>query len=195
MLTEYTFDDITEIIGKITTCAILHHQLDIIKHFYPPSVFESAPDITFTYLINSIKYGSNLDIVKYFIENGVDIRQENYRAVQLAAENNRKDIIEYFYKLRPEIEDKLNDEQREKYGFVKTIIMDKYIGTEISCNIFYDDILANDKYYQCSNKIHNFKDDAWMQLMKRRKKWECPVCKCDVKRILYINNPKAATDN
>lgn len=86
---------------KICSSAIQHNRVDILRHFLPPSVFPSIPVTIFEFLICSIKYDASVEIISYFVENGISIRQRDYLCVKLAIINNRIDLLIYFTMIDP----------------------------------------------------------------------------------------------
>ena len=96
----YKFNDIRdgmiEIVCKICAVAIKNDDVRILSNFMPVEIFDSIPDIIFEYFLRSIQYGDNIEVVKYFINGGVSVEQEKYRAIVLAKELNREKIIEFF---------------------------------------------------------------------------------------------------
>ncbi|XWV25936.1 ankyrin repeat protein [Tupanvirus soda lake] len=194
IMKNYKFPSIPEIVSKICIQAIQNNHVAILKYFMPRDSFRGAPDQMFCFFVNSIQYGGHLDIVKFFIENGINIRQDNYKAVRVALNFDRAQIIKYFYEIDTTIESILNEEQKQKYYLDKIIMVKQYIGVGKSCNINYDDISMDDHYYQCESKTHHYKQEAWSQWCKLRSNWICPCCFAPVKRILYVNTPTEPVD-
>lgn len=190
IMQNYTFPSIAEIAGKITVQAIIHNQVPILKHFCPLEGFTGAPDIVFTFFKKAIEHGGHLSVIRYFIKGGVDIKQENYIAVRIACQCNRIEILKYFYEIDNNMLDVLTQEEKENFGFFKLILMDQYLGNQAFCHIYYDDIKKNDRYFQCSKKLHCFKESSWKEWVNMKTEWVCPICFSDVKRILYVNKGK-----
>ena len=188
ILKAYRFPNLPEIISKICIHAIKNNCINILEYFLVPSAFVSAPDQMFCFFINSIEHDGHLDVIKFFIKSGINIKQNNYQAVYQAINFDKSEIIKYFYDIDPKIDSVLTNDQKEKYGLCKIITANQYIGTEKSCNIFYDDILEGDTYFQCSNECHHFKKEAWVQWSKKKPNWFCPCCQSLVKRICYVNS-------
>ncbi|XWV24693.1 ankyrin repeat protein [Tupanvirus deep ocean] len=188
IMKNYRFPSIPEIVSKICIQAIQNNHVAILKYFIPPQSFHGAPDQMFCFFINSIQYGGHLDVIKFFIENGISIRQDNYKAVHQALKFERAQIIKYFHEIDHSVDQILTEEQKQKYMLDKIILVKQYIGIGKSCNINYDDINVDDHYYQCESKIHHYKEEAWSQWCKIKSNWICPCCFAPVKRILYVNN-------
>jgi len=187
IMKNYKFPSIEEIVYKICIQAVIKNQISILEYFFTEEAFDGAPDQMFTFLINSVRFGGHMDIVKFFIKNGVSIRLYNYQVVHEAIKCNRVEIIQYFCQIDDNVITLLTETQKIKYNLVKTIMMDQYIGIYNLCNLYYDDILENDTYFECNNKFHYYKEAAWKEWQKRKNNWTCPNCHSGVKRILYIN--------
>lgn len=187
ILDRYEFSNLPEIVCKICIKAVIFNHVHILEHFFPKEVFGSVPDQMFTFFINSIKYGSHLGVIEFFIKNGIDIRQRGYRAVLTAIEFDEQAVIKYFCEIDSEVINLLSDDQKEKFGMVPLLLKNQYIGTNVSCNISYDDILNDDTYFQCNNKIHYYKENMWNKWMQIKYDWKCPCCFCSVDKILYVN--------
>jgi hypothetical protein len=195
ILKTYRFPNIPEIIMKICIQAINNNHVHFLEYFFTKDAFVGAPDQMFVCFINSIGYGGHLDIIKFFINNGINIKQQNYLAVHNALKYDRKKIIEYFYEQNPEIIDLLTEDQRNKFDLVKLTVVDQYIGTQIPCYISYEDIINGDTYFQCENKIHFYKEETWNEWRKRKDSWSCPHCQSPVKKILYTNKELCPQNN
>lgn len=160
ILKTYQFQNIIEIVAKICVQASIHNHVDIIEYFFTPESFTGAPEQVFVFFLNSIQYRGNLPIIKFFIDNGINIKRDNYAAVRAAVKYNRSEVLQYFYLIEPTIIDLLSDEQKEQFNLVPVTRQNQYIGLDTSCNIYYDDIAEGDGYYRCSNKKHYFKEEA-----------------------------------
>jgi len=187
IMATYVFDDIQEVICKICIQAAIHNHLSIIEHFFPHNQFESIPDIVFVFFTNSIKCGGHLDIIKYFVNGGVDIRQQNYLGLHIAITHNRTAVVKYFYDLDRSILDLMTEEEKQTFGLVELTVVNQSIGLTTSCNIYYNDIGPNEFFYQCTNKLHHYCKEAWDRWVLKRPNWICPHCQCSVPKILYMN--------
>ncbi|CAH6421067.1 Hypothetical protein MVR_LOCUS258 [uncultured virus] len=103
------FVPLHQVTHRICAVAIEHNQLAVLEHFLPLSAFPCMPNIVFEYLICAIKHRAHIDIIKYFTENGVSIRQSNYMAVLCARELGRSDLLEYFKTTDPTVTAILQD--------------------------------------------------------------------------------------
>lgn len=110
IISSYSFENVAVIVGRICAQAIIHGHRNILEYFYPQSEFNGAPDIIFTYFIMGIQYGAHLPIIKFFVEGGMSLRQEDYRAVRVAMQYERIEIIKYFYEIDKSIVDFLQRE-------------------------------------------------------------------------------------
>lgn len=197
IMKNYCFPDALEIISKTCIQAIYNNHVHILKYFLRADAFIGLPDYMFCMFINSIEYGGHLDIIKFFVESGINIRQDNYLAVHQAIKFNKPDIIKYFYDSDIIVDTILTTEQKDKYNLGKIIMLKQYIGTNQSCNISYDDINEGDTYYQCNKNLHYFLSDKWIEWCKNRSNNKpiigvetvnfCPLCFSPIKKILYIN--------
>jgi len=194
ILQQYTFPDLPKIISKICIQAILNNHVHILEYFLTKDAFIGAPDQMFCFFINSICYGGHLDIIKFFVNAGINIKQNNYQAVHQAIKFDLDLLVKYFYDIEPSVDHILTEDQKQKYGLFKITMEKKYIGIEKSCNIYYDDILPGDTYFQCGSGQHQFKEQAWLQWTKQKINWNCPCCQCLVKRTLYINSNDGLVD-
>lgn len=118
ILETYTIPNIIDVVGFICCQAIIQNHLPILEHFFTPDAFIGAPDQLFIYFINSIKHGSNLSIIKFFVNNGINIKQQNYAVVREAIIKNRIDIVQYFYTVDPEIINLLDNTQKNLFGLL-----------------------------------------------------------------------------
>lgn len=128
ILNVYKFSQITlvETVGKMCVQAILNNHVNILKYFFTPEAFNGAPDQMFVYFINSIKYGKHIDVVKFFVESGINIRQEEYLAIKCADQMGKSDLIRYFYLLDPSIANVLTEEQLLDHGIRETNTLKQY---------------------------------------------------------------------
>lgn len=186
ILEKYQFPNLTEIICKICVKATIYNQLIILEHFLTEQEFAGAPDQMLIFLSNSVKF-NHLDLVKFFVENGVNIRRCDYQVIKQAIDLDRTLIVQYFCQIDDTVIDLLTQEQKEKYGLEKIIMMNQDIGTNILCSISDDEILENETYYQCTNKLHYYKENTWNEWKKYKTISICPLCRSNVKRILYVN--------
>lgn len=187
IMANYKFSNIHEIAGRCSQQAIVGNQVEVLKFFCPKNEFECAPDIVFAFFLKAIEYEGHLPIIKYFISGGVNIKQENYRAVEIAKKFNRGELLKYFYEIDTYVVDLLTKDEQEKFGISKLITIDQYIGVETVCNISYDDITENEIYLQCDKKLHHFKNSVWTEWMRNKMVWQCPLCMSPVKRVQYVN--------
>ena len=178
--------DTTEIVCKICIQAILNDHLHIIKYFFTPNAFETAPDVMTTYFLKSIEHNANIQIIKFFIENNILIQQNDYIAVKKAIEFDRYDIIKYFYELDHTIINVMSDEEKIKFNLISPVNVNCYIGTEAFCYLSYNDIPINSTYYKCINN-HFYIESEWQQWIKNKMNWQCPHCLLSVDKILYSN--------
>lgn len=110
----YIADDIFNIVTNISIQAIINNHLNILEYFCPKENFFSIPDIILIYFFKTIEYG-HLPIIKYFVENGVSIKHENYKAISIALKYKKYDVIKYFYFIDSSIINILNND-------IKTLI-------------------------------------------------------------------------
>lgn len=188
MMSTYDFhNDLEKVIIKVCIQAIIHERVDILSYAISFGNLENYPDILFFLFIKNIESYGHLSIVKYFIDHRMDYRQKDYQAVKCAIRHDRGKIVEYFYKLDENIINFMTVDQKNRFGLIKTILMNKYIGTDKSCCISYDDIQEGDLYYECSNKLHQYLEDPWKQWIGKKSIWQCPHCFSSVKTICYVN--------
>lgn len=95
-------NDIFIIVTNISIQAIINNHLNILEYFCPKESFSSIPDIILIYFFKAIEYG-HLPIIKYFVENGTNIKHEKYKAIDIALKHKKYDIIKYFYTIEPSI--------------------------------------------------------------------------------------------
>lgn len=99
ILNKYHFNDSTEIICKICIQAIMNNHINILEYFLTEQAFRGAPDQMYSFFYNSISCGSNLQVIKFFVNNGISIKQNNYQAIIKACQYKRQDILSYFCEL------------------------------------------------------------------------------------------------
>ncbi len=194
IMKNYCFTNVLEIISKISIQAIQNNHVPILKYLLKAEMFYGLPDHMFCMFINSVQYGGHLDVIKFFVDSGISIRQDNYLAVHTAIKFDKTDIIKYFYDKDITVDTILTNEQKEKYGLEKIIMMKQYIGTEQICSMSYDDINEADTYFQCNNNSHYYKSENWIQWRKNISSIRnagitnlCPLCLAPIKKIMYIN--------
>jgi len=187
IIEQYRPLNLPSIIMKICIQAIINKHLHILEYFLTSEAFVSSPDQMFHLFVNGIRYGADLDTVKFFIKSGINLRQNNYEVVYVAQENDRKDLIQYFYALDNTVANLMTDQQKIIYGLTQIRHQKQYIGTDACCNISYDDINEGDTYYQCSEKLHRFREDAWLSWTKNKSNWLCPQCLSTVDHVAYLN--------
>ena len=174
-------------ICKICANAIIHGQLSVLKYFFPSNMFASAPDFRYAFIDKAIEFGGYLEIVKYLIANDFNIAQEKYKLVHTAIKFGRVDIIKYFYELDSNIIGLFTADEQIKYGLIELTKKHRYIGTQTSCNIYYNDISIGDEYYMCNNEKHHYSREAWDRWVIKKPEWKCPHCFCEVPRVVYVN--------
>jgi len=187
MVNSYEFIDppFEEIVCKICIQAIMNNHTNILEHYLTPDAFQGAPDIMLTFFLNGIEYG-HLNIIRFFVENGINIRANDYQAVKRTIELRNKELFGYFYLIDKSVEELLTLPERKI--FLEENLTEKFfIGLSKSCSIYYDDILRSDQYFKCDNNIHYFRELAWKEYIKRKDSWTCPHCRCPVSRTIYIN--------
>lgn len=189
IMNTYEFQNLTYVVNIIVAQAIIYGYLNILEYFCPKEGFDGAPDIVFTFFIKSIECGSKLTIIKYFVENGISIKRDNYKAVYTAKKFKRKEMLKYFCKIDEHVIDLLSDEEKEYYGIFQLSFQNQYIGDDIICNISYNNISKNQRYFQCSSTLHHFGEKEWMEIVNFLSIWTCPICLSPVKKIIYINSP------
>ncbi|AGF85141.1 repeat protein [Moumouvirus goulette] len=96
ILGKYYFENITEIVCKICVQAIINKHLNIIEYFFTNDAFSGAPDQMYTFFIKGIEFNTSIDIIKFFVDNGVSFKQYNYKAVKIACTYKRREILKYF---------------------------------------------------------------------------------------------------
>lgn len=101
IFSNYTFPDINMIVGKTCFLAMSENQISILEHFFTPEVFESVPDKMHMFFLGAIQYCGHLDVIKFFIKNGINIDENNYEAVKLAYNYNRRHLIDFFCEIDP----------------------------------------------------------------------------------------------
>lgn len=195
----YYFPNLPEIVYKICIEAVINNHVNIIEYFLPEEAFEGAPDQMYSFFLNSIEYGGHLPIIKYFIEGPqerqtssyiskcINICQQNYQPIYHAIKFDRCEIIKYFCDIDPEVINLLTTEQKEKYNLFTFEVINQFIGTGIICNITYDEILPNHRYYECTPQRHHFSESIWKEWTKDKVEWKCPLCFTKVKKIIYVN--------
>ncbi|AGC02117.1 ankyrin repeat protein [Acanthamoeba polyphaga moumouvirus] len=99
ILDKYYFENITEIVCKICVQAIINKHLDIIKYFFTNEAFSGAPDQMYTFFIKGIEFNTSVEIIKFFVENGISLKQYNYKAVKIACMYKRRELLKYFNQL------------------------------------------------------------------------------------------------
>lgn len=187
ILKNYCFPNVSEIIAKICIQAIYNNHVNILEYFFPQTAFTGAPDQMFFYFIKSIEYGGHLSVIKFFIRMGINIKQNDYTAVYLAIKFNRPEIIKYFSEINNDVINLLTDDEKQQFGLMKIITINRLIDSDTICNITYDKILEGESYYECTKKLHHFSQNPWDEWMKKTAKWSCPHCCSPVRTILYIN--------
>lgn len=187
ILNNYNIDIIDEIVGKIIVQAILNNHCSILEYFLTQDVFMGAPDQMFEYFAKSVEYNADIDIIRFFLRNGLDIRQQNYRVVKTAISKGNLSIIKYLCEFDNNVENFLTDEQKEKFGILQYDEINQYIGNNNICDISFESINSGDKYFQCCDKRHYFKENIWKNWLTRKCEWICPYCFCSIDKKLYIN--------
>lgn len=185
ILQKYKFPNIFEVASKISIQAIMNNHLDILKFFCPASGFESAPDQMFVFFINSIRFGGHLDIVKYFVDGGISIKQQNYQAVGMAKKCERCEIIQYFVQLDHEILTLLSVDDKIRFGLQEEV-KHRFIGNAI-CGIMQEPINEGDKYVLCEKVLHSYGYETWSEWIRKGAKWVCPLCFSKVNYMIYTN--------
>lgn len=186
ILKNYRFPNITIIVYKICIQAMLNNHMHLLRYFLPRSAFIGAPDQMAGLFLSCIQHGCHLDVIKFFIENGINLRQNNYQAVYHAVNYNQTDIIRYFSEIEPSVCTILTPVQMTEINPLRADMIPQYIENAVD-KIDYSDILEGDEYYQCSEGLHNFKASNWNEFCKNNSTWFCPCCYSPVKRILYTN--------
>lgn len=86
ILDRYNIPNVARVVGKMCAKACIMNNVGILKMFMDASAFEGAPDRMYEYFLLSIKYGkgANLDVIKFFVENGVNVGRDSGAAIALA---------------------------------------------------------------------------------------------------------------
>lgn len=190
ILDKYNLNTNENLVGQICIEAIKHNHINVLSTYMTPKKFEQCPDITWIFFTKGIEYGASIEIINFFIKNGIDITKSNYLPVRIAIDANRCDIIEYFCKHNKSVLNYLTIDEKIKYGLNELINVDKYIGLNNSCCIHYDDIFDKDYYFQCMGngiKNHFYKKDNWLDWVKSRSEWKCIHCQSSVEKVIYRN--------
>ncbi len=159
-----SFANPIEIVCRICVKAINYNHTNILSHFLTDEVFASSPVMMYDFLKNSILQTAPIDVIKFFVEHGVNIRQKNYELLKLALEKNNIGVIKYFSDIDTEIEFLLTTDQKIKFGITDYDPEKKFIGTDKTCSIGFDTIEEEDRYFVCDNNLHFYKEEMW-------KKW------------------------
>jgi len=186
VIQEYKFPNIFEIASKISIQAIIHNHLDVLKFFCPESGFDSAPDQMFVFFVNSIKFGGHLDIIKYYINGGISIKQQNYKALEIAKHYERCTIIQYFAEIDKDILTVLSIDNKMKYGLQEED-MSRYLGDDAVCGIMQEPIKEGDRYVLCEKVLHSYKYETWKEWIQKCAQWKCPLCFSKVNYMIYTN--------
>lgn len=187
IMKNYRFPNITEIVGKICIQSIINNHLNVLQYFCPPEAFEGAPDVMFTFFIKGIEFGGHLAIIKYFVDGGISIKQQNYYAITLAKQFHRGELIKYFYEIDPSIDSLFTIDEKEKYNLIELREENQRLEKDTLCNIYCDEISTGDRYFQCENNKHHFDHKAWKRWTEKNSSWKCPACMSPVKKIIYTN--------
>lgn len=115
----YTFNNMTEIMGKICVVAVRSDKVNVLKFFMPVKTFDTIPDIIFQYFIKGIECGDNINVIKYLTSDCIQISQENYLAVKTALKFKRRLILEYFVESDPKVIELLNLSEINEFGLNK----------------------------------------------------------------------------
>lgn len=91
--------EVINIVKKICERAIYEGKVDVLKHYLTTEVFDSVPDIMFMYFLGAVEYSNDLSVIKFFIEMGMDIRQQNCRVINRAEELEKIHMVNYFKSL------------------------------------------------------------------------------------------------
>lgn len=186
VLQNYKFPNLFVIAAKVSAQAIIRGHLDILKFFCPRSGFDSAPDQMFTFFINSISHGGHLDIVKYFVEGGLSIKQKNYQPLRVARQHNRNAIVQYFAQIEPDVLNLLSIDEKMKCGLHEEVVA-KFAGNDAICGIMQDPINDGDRYFLCGNQRHTYGYQIWRDWTQKNGQWACPLCFSPVNYTVYVN--------
>lgn len=96
IMNKYEFNNAATIVSKMCAQAIKNNQINILNYFFTKEVFIGAPDQIFTYITLAIARECSIDVVIFFIEGGVNIKQNNYLLLDIAASHKRLHILKYF---------------------------------------------------------------------------------------------------
>jgi hypothetical protein len=188
IMENYIFRDVTEITVKIIVEAIINNHLDIVEFFCPISSFDSAPDIMFGFLINGIQYGGHVNIIKYFVNGGIPIQQDDYHAVTIAKKFNRGAILRFFVEIDNNVLNLLDMNEKMQYDLVTYQTINKFLSeNEAICGIMKDPILYTEKYFKCEKNLHVYKYEIWKEWIKKDNRWKCPLCFSNIEYTIYIN--------
>jgi hypothetical protein len=195
IMSTYTFIDVADVSSKICVHAAINNHVPILQYFCPYEGFSGAPDIINCYMINSIINGGHLDVIKYFVNGGVSIKQQSYEAVRVAARTHRTDIMKYFYHMDPDIVNILSKDELDEFGFNKvdtnTNNLPLYGNMKLPDGSKYfvtKKIVGEcDTYYRCSTGDHIFTEGVWNLWFKAKGIWICPQCKVVMPPVVYKN--------
>jgi hypothetical protein len=186
IINTYHFNNTAEIIFKICTEATKCGHVHILQYFLPKEEFRALPDVFFVYFINGIKFGGHLDVVKYYLQCGVNIKTENYRSVHIAAQYGRRNILLYFKENEPDVLNVLSYNDLERLGLYELPTECKIV-SEATCAISYDLIEPESEYYTCEDHKHYYKRHIWEEWIQRQSTWKCLLCFKPVLKKIYTN--------
>lgn len=115
----YTFNNMTEIMGKICVVAVRSDKVNVLEFFMPVKTFDTIPDIIFQYFIKGIECGDNINVIKYLTSDCIQIAQENYLAVKTALKFKRRLILQYFVESDPKVIEQLTLSEINEFGLDK----------------------------------------------------------------------------
>ena len=201
ILNQYGFLNITEIIGKMCVQACMNNQVSVLEILCPQNSLGSVPDIAMAYFLNSIRFG-HIPILKYFIDGGVTLAQNNYIAVEIAKQYRMNTVLESFTTVDPKVNSMLNPpkksittEHNKEISKMEPVCKELPTGTK--CCIMLDVIEEGTTYYECEmeglnritgeNLTHHYQGEGWENWVNGVEYWRCMLCKMDVKQICYVN--------
>lgn len=91
----FSEDVATELVGRSCVIAIKEDDVQMIEYLMPVSTIPSILELVYDYSKNGIIFCDCVNVIKYYVENGMDLSRNGYELEHMANSYGRKNVLEF----------------------------------------------------------------------------------------------------